>query len=541
MIYAVIFVVIGSFLRGVLLTTIIGDDISTIIAHQQGVIADNLAIDINDRLTSRLNFLLRLSESLPLALLDDPPSLRAWLAERQKLLPLFSNGLIVVPAHGKGLIAEYPEIPTRSQLDYADRDWFLGARDTGQATIGRPYRGRVSDDPLIVMAVPLGAPGAAPKAVLAGVAALSAPGFLDMIQTIRIGETGGVLLISPRDKLFVSSSDPKMILKDTPPPGVNLLHDRAMAGYRGTGITINAFGVEELSAIGDIPAAHWFAVIRLPTAEAFKAVNHLRDIIIKYGMTFPIFIIVVLFFILPRMFKPLRDSARQIRRMADGEIDLNPLPVVRNDEVGTLVTGFNYLLEQVRVREDLLREREAHMTLRAFHDPLTGLPNRAMFSQSLQQEIAFCETAGSRFILMFLDLDGFKPVNDRYGHAAGDEVLRQVAIRLRGAARPVDIVARLGGDEFVVISIPGIEDPRTVAKEVASRCVEAISLPFAVAGSDIRIGLSVGIALYPNDGQEASQLMAHADAALYCAKEGGRRRFVFFEKRSPSVFDVPEA
>jgi diguanylate cyclase (GGDEF)-like protein len=171
------------------------------------------------------------------------------------------------------------------------------------------------------------------------------------------------------------------------------------------------------------------------------------------------------------------------------------------------------------------------MTRKAHHDPLTGLPNRAMFNHSLQREIAFCDSTGNTFILMFLDLDGFKPVNDGCGHAAGDEVLRQVAARLRSAVRPADTVARLGGDEFVILAIPGVDDPGHVAETVAAQCVEAIRLPFAVAGSDIRIGLSMGIALFPKDGREASLLMSRADAALYRAKETGRGRFEFF--RSP--------
>jgi len=521
-------VLAGTIGRALLLNTLLQSDFQAVAAAQQASLARYLAHDVDVRVTERLDLLRRLGANLPPELLDRPEQLRAWLAERQTLFPLFSNGLVVVPASGEGVIADFPELPGRRQLNFTDRDWFLGARDQRQAMIGKPYRGRLNEEPLIVMAVPLGAEGAPPRAVLAGVTALAAPGFLDVVEKTRIGESGGALLISPRDKLFVSSSDPRMILTNTPPPGVNLLHDRAMAGFRGTGITVNAFGVEELSAIAGVPSADWFVVVRLPTDEAFRAMKRLQDFTKRYSALIAVLVIGAVIVVVPRMLKPLRDSARAIRRMADGETELRPLPVVREDEVGALVTGFNYLVEQVQKRETELREREAQMARKAHHDPLTGLPNRAMFHQCLQQEIAFTDVAGNAFALMFLDLDGFKPVNDSYGHAAGDEVLRQVAARLKDAARPLDIVARLGGDEFVIIAITDLNAPRTTAETVATKCLEAIGLPFAVAGAEIRIGLSIGIAICPEDGQDAGRLMSHADAALYLAKSAGRGRFVFY-------------
>jgi diguanylate cyclase (GGDEF)-like protein len=522
-------IVLGLVGRMVILTAYLRDEITSLVAVHQSSIAESLARDVEARVAERLDLLRRLGTSLPPALLDQPEALRGWLGERHKLFPLFSHGLVVVPASGSGVIADYPELPDHALLNPADRDWFLGARDQGRATIGTPARGRSDDEPLVIMAVPLGAEGEPARAVLAGVTALAAPGFLDAVRKTRIGDTGGVLLISPHDKLFVASSDPRMILKPTPAPGVNLLHDRAMAGYRGTGITINAFGVEELSAIASVDSAGWFLVARMPTAEAFKALTRMRSFILQFGMVMTAVVTALLFLVLPHMLKPLRDSAREMRRMADGEVELHPLPVVREDEVGTLVTGFNYLLEQVRQRETALRERESLMTRKALHDQLTGLPNRTMFLQCLQQEITFTDIVGNAFVLMFLDLDGFKPVNDGYGHAAGDEILRQVANRLTEAVRPLDIVARLGGDEFVVLANADLGKLRTTAERVAGKCLETISLPFVVAGVEIRIGLSVGIAIYPDDGLEAAQLMRHADIALYRAKKNGRGCLAFFQ------------
>ncbi len=181
-------------------------------------------------------------------------------------------------------------------------------------------------------------------AVLVGVTTLGAPGFLNLLQSSRIGQTGSFLLISPRDRVFVGAGDPDMVLKPTPPPGVNLLHDRAMAGYRGTGITVNAKGVEELSAMVSVPSTGWFVVARLPTAEAFAPVSRVQRFILKFsGYAILVFVTLawtVLFF----TFRPLFNAARHADRMTRGEIPLEPLPIARNDEVGHLTAAFNRLL-----------------------------------------------------------------------------------------------------------------------------------------------------------------------------------------------------
>lgn len=526
---AIVLLTIGTIGRAVILTDYVRGGITALVEAEQASIATYVARDIDNRVSERLALLRRLASHLPPALLTQPDRLRAWLAERQALYPLFSDGLLVVPTTGEAAMADAPGRPGADRA-FGDMDWFLDARDHGRAAIGRPYRNPTSGEPEIVMAVPVGTAGAPPAAVLAGVTALGVPSFLGAIPTTRIGETGGLVLISPRDRLVVSSGgDPATILRSTPPTGANPLLDRAMTGFRGTEIAANTSGVEELVAIASVDSAGWFVVAHLPTAEAFAPATRMRAFGLRNTVWMGALVLGGLLYILPRILKPLRDAAREMRRMAEGETDLKPLPVIREDEVGTLVLGFNSLLNQVRQREAELRDREALMTRRAHHDPLTGLPNRAMFHQCLQQEIAFNTLVDNSFALMFLDLDGFKPVNDSYGHAAGDEVLRQVAARLKLAVRPLDIVARLGGDEFVIMMLTGVEAPRTSAQTVANRCLDAIGQPFSVAGAEIRIGLSIGIAICPDDGREASWLMRHADAALYHGKKIGRGRVVFYQ------------
>jgi diguanylate cyclase (GGDEF)-like protein len=159
------------------------------------------------------------------------------------------------------------------------------------------------------------------------------------------------------------------------------------------------------------------------------------------------------------------------------------------------------------------------------HDALTGLPNRAAFNECLATTI---EMAGGKdsFALMSLDIDRFKEINDVFGHAVGDGVLREVSRRLQAVIGGA-FLARLGGDEFAVIATDGAQPAS--AEELAERLMAAVANDFLIEGRQLRIGLSVGIAVYPVDGNEPTTLIANADAALYRAKEEGRATFRFFE------------
>jgi diguanylate cyclase (GGDEF)-like protein len=156
----------------------------------------------------------------------------------------------------------------------------------------------------------------------------------------------------------------------------------------------------------------------------------------------------------------------------------------------------------------------------AYRDALTGLPNRAALFEKLQSEIGAARRSSREFAVHFLDLDGFKQINDTFGHAAGDEALREVALRLQGAVRESDTVARLGGDEFVVLQ-PGVEDPKAPDR-LAARLKAVFEAPISCAGRSFTIGTSIGTSRYPRDGDEIHALLDRADAALYRIK--ARRR-----------------
>lgn len=183
--------------------------------------------------------------------------------------------------------------------------------------------------------------------------------------------------------------------------------------------------------------------------------------------------------------------------------------------------------EQMERLEQVITQRTrgleaANRQLRhlATHDALTGLPNRVLLEDRLTQAVAHADRDGRLFALMVCDLDRFKTVNDSLGHHAGDELLQEVARRLTGLVRTVDTVARLGGDEFVLL-VTSIEDTDD-AKRVAAKAIEVLQAPVRIAGLDVHTSPSIGIAFYPSDGTTIEALTAHADAAMYCAKQRGR-------------------
>ena len=171
----------------------------------------------------------------------------------------------------------------------------------------------------------------------------------------------------------------------------------------------------------------------------------------------------------------------------------------------------------------IAEQRVAHM---AHHDALTGLPNRVLLRDRIQQAIAQAHRNGSQLAVLFLDLDRFKTINDSLGHQLGDRLLQSVASRILVCVREGDTVARVGGDEFVIV-IPGI-GAASDASAVAAKILEVLANAFHLHGNDLHVAASIGISLYPADGSDAETLMRNADTAMYHAKDSGRANFQFF-------------
>lgn len=178
---------------------------------------------------------------------------------------------------------------------------------------------------------------------------------------------------------------------------------------------------------------------------------------------------------------------------------------------------------------------EEQMRLLAQYDPLTGLPNRALLADRLQMALVQAKRDGDMVALLYLDLDNFKPVNDRFGHAAGDHLLREVAARLRDTVRDSDTVARIGGDEFILL-LPAVKSQDDVLA-VGGKILQVLAEPFSLPGGTASVTASIGAAIYPLHGADGKELTRRADAAMYRAKELGRNNIQLSE--SAAVLDNP--
>lgn len=182
--------------------------------------------------------------------------------------------------------------------------------------------------------------------------------------------------------------------------------------------------------------------------------------------------------------------------------------------------------EIAQMVEAQVQQRTRELFRQANYDSLTHLPNRSYFNSTLEQLVIKAEDTNTEFGLLFLDLDGFKAVNDNLGHQAGDELLRNVSARLMSAVREDDIVSRLGGDEFVVL-IADVND-KSLIEGISERIIREVSRAYWINGNEVEISTSIGISCFPGDGKTTTELVERADQALYVSKHAGRSTYRFF-------------
>jgi diguanylate cyclase (GGDEF)-like protein len=200
----------------------------------------------------------------------------------------------------------------------------------------------------------------------------------------------------------------------------------------------------------------------------------------------------------------------------------------RQDELGQLGTHLNAVHDKLDALFEQLQGQKTEIEHVAMHDALTGLPNRTLFAELARSAVAAAQRDGSRLALLFIDLDRFKAVNDEFGHAGGDALLRTLSARLIGAVRQADVVCRHSGDEFLVLLREARE--LEVVAATADRLLKLMEEPVPLAGREAVVSASIGIAMYPDDAADPETLVRHADTAMYVAKRMGRDRHSFFRQ-----------
>ena len=636
------------------------EDMRRLVGEQQFSTASFMAAGVGDDLAERLRALEIIAAEFNQGNLAMPSTIQTRLEQLPVLHNLFNGGVAALDDQGTG-VADVPAATGRIGVNFMDRDHVKVALREGKSSIGRPVVGKLLGAPVFGMAVPIRDSGGKVVGALLGVTDLSKVSFLDKIATNAYGKTGGYLLVSPRHRLIFASSDKRRVMEELPPPGVNPVIDRFIAGYEGSAVLVNPYGVEVLASAKSIPLAGWYVAAFLPTAEAFAPIRSMQRRMFLATIVLTLLAAGLTWAMLRSQLSPMLKAVKTLGALADAEQFPAPLAISRQDEIGALIGGFNHLLEVLGQREQAIKESEfrwkfaiegagdglwdwnladntvfftprwkamlgfadheigngieewnkrvhpddkarvlaavdaylkgrtpvyvsehrlrardgsyrwvldrgmvvsrsedgqplrmigthSDITERkemealvhqlAFCDALTGLPNRRLLNDRLEQAMAAGKRSACHGALMLLDLDNFKPVNDGLGHSVGDLLLIQVAERLKGCVREMDTVARFGGDEFVVVLAslsPDRAEAEVEARKVAEKIRSALSEPYCLRPGEAataighRCTASIGAVLFCGHAAASDQLLRWADGAMYQAKEAGRNGIHFWE------------
>lgn len=278
----------------------------------------------------------------------------------------------------------------------------------------------------------------------------------------------------------------------------------------------------------DYAGLGWIVLARQPLSEAYAPAKALSLNILLWGSLLAVLFAAAGWLLTGYLTRPLQQIAGAADRLSAGEKIAIP-DLDRPREIAMLSQSIRHLVDSLTHQQTALNL----MDDRAHSDPLTSLPNRAAVERYLPRVKAEIQAGDGCLALLYLDLDDFKPINDQLGHAAGDELLKEVARRLRAGLREGDLVARLGGDEFLMLLRIKSDEPREQVRLVAERTLQALSEPFDLDGETARVGCSIGGALWPLDHAALEETLELADQALYRAKHAGRNRAEFQATLTP--------
>lgn len=348
----------------------------------------------------------------------------------------------------------------------------------------------------------------------------------DQAKSTRIGNSGHIFFSDEAGRVLFAPGHPR---HGSAIPGTDMR--RLLAGaHSGTLLTTEHLGGTYLLR-GRQLHDNLYLFTALPEAELLASTNDLA--VAAAALTLGTILIttsLLYVFLRSLLLTPLTKLGHAAREIGRGNLEID-LGFQRQDEIGALARSFEEMGRS-------LRGSHEQISYLAYHDSLTGLPNRRMFAELLKGAVAHARRHGEHLALLFLDVDDFKRVNDSLGHQVGDELLQEVADRFVQAVREYDCVsrgvpdeasnavARLGGDEFIVL-LPSLKRPLDAAT-VASRLLDAISHHLVVRGHEVHVNASIGITTYPQDGETASQLIKNADIAMYHAKAQGKNHYQFY-------------
>ncbi|MBS1227360.1 MAG: diguanylate cyclase/phosphodiesterase with sensor(s) [Proteobacteria bacterium] len=341
---------------------ILRDDMERLLGEQQLSTVSMVAAQVERELEARLETLEAVARLSSQPIQAGPAAMQHFLEHRLDLQVLFSDGIFATGIDGTA-IAAAPDAAERVGVNFSERDQLLRALRDGRSAIGRPVVSKVSQIPVISIAVPIRDELGKIIGALAGVTNLGIPNFLDQLVAGRYGKTGGYLIIAPQHRLIVTASNKQRVLESQDPAGGNPFDDRSVQGNAGSGVTLDANGAEVLYSFKKIPLADWDALVYLPTDEAFFPIRDLQQRLRLATLLLTLLAGALTWWLLKRQLSPLLSTANALATIADSGRSHQPLPIVRRDEIGLLISGFNHLLDTLASRETALRESEEHFRL----------------------------------------------------------------------------------------------------------------------------------------------------------------------------------
>ncbi len=344
------------------------EDMERQLGEQQFSTASIVAAEINEGLALRVNSLEKVARSIGPSLLGNPAGLQQLL-DGQVVMDLFNAGVVAVTADGIA-VADTPVISNRRGTNYFNNEATNIALREGRTVIGRPVMGRILHEPLFNINTPIRDADGKVIGALFGVINLAKPNFLDRIGEHRYGKTGGYLLVAPQHRLIVTATDKSRIMQPLPAPGIYPQIDRFVQGYEGYVVYVSAVGVEILNSVSKVPVAGWYLAANLPTAEAFAPIRDMQLRILIATLVLTLFAGALTWWMLKHQLAPMLTAAQSLASLQSQNQPPQPLPIVRYDEIGVLISGFNRLLGILGKGEEELRKSKQQYDAMAARIPV---------------------------------------------------------------------------------------------------------------------------------------------------------------------------
>jgi diguanylate cyclase (GGDEF)-like protein len=482
-------------------------------------IVDYAADDLNRKIDLRITLLGRVAKTIETQDLQSPARLQKALNRHLPPAALFPLGGGVIDRKG-AILAEFePIVRGRLGGHIKNVELHYRAMDGCVAYVSPPLFGDYSPQPVIGIAVPVCDRNRIVMGAVVGVVPLSDNNLFGQLQKIRNTDGDNLVIVDKRTHTIVSANDKSLILQKSDASGFSLNPDNTSAKKSNNAI-LRWNGKDVLYGGKDLKAVNWFVMATIPADVALEPVKNLQRKIFAAGLLFIMVTSWLLYAVLSRLLAPLQTASKSVQRMAEGAEPLSTLEITSKDEIGHLVKHFNKLIEE---RKETVEKLE----YLAHHDSLTGLPNRLLTQSRFLHSATYARMHGLRVGLLCLDLDHFKTVNDSFGYAKGDDLIKHAAERLRECIPSMHLVSRLDSDEFLVI-LRNVKDMAEI-ESIMNEVLEKFSEPIVYEGSEILITASIGAAVFPDDADDFISLCKKAVSAAGQAKESGRNTFRFYD------------